>query len=77
MRFIWLLGVLQVAAPAYAAPPPNASGQYSDWFQSLTVPGNASLSCYNAADCRMVDSRWNAETQRYEASLYVKYSAMH
>jgi hypothetical protein len=67
MRFIWLFGALQVAAQAYAAPPPNASGQYSDWFQSLTVPGNASLKCCTAADCRTVDSRWNAETQRYEA----------
>ena len=69
MRLIWLLGALQIGVHAYAAPPPDASGKYSYWFQSLTVPGNPNLGCCSAADCRMVDSRWNTETQRHEARV--------
>jgi hypothetical protein len=67
MRFVWLFGALLITAQSYAAPPPDASGQYHDWFQSLTVPDNARLKCCTAADCRMVESRWNTETQRFEA----------
>jgi hypothetical protein len=68
MRFIWLLGMLYFATSAHAAPPPDASGQYHDWFRSLTVPG-LSTACCTVADCRMVESRWNGRTQHYEAKV--------
>ena len=69
MRFIWLLGALHVALSAHAAPPPDASGRYHDWFRSLTIPGSSNTPCCSVADCRMVESRWNAQTQRYEARV--------
>lgn len=69
MRIVSLVGALLIGMHAYAAPPPDASGKYSRWFQSLTVPGNPNLGCCTSADCRMVDSRWNAETQRHEARV--------
>jgi len=53
----------------HAAPPPDASGRYHDWFRSLTVPGSTSTPCCTVADCRMVDSRWNGQTQHYEAKV--------
>ena len=68
MRFIWLLGLLHFAMSAHAAPPPDASGRYHDWFRSLTVPG-LSTACCTVADCRMVESRWNGRTQHYEAKV--------
>jgi hypothetical protein len=52
-----------------AAPPPDATGQYHDWFQSLTVPGLPMVTCCNVSDCRMVESRWNNQTQHYEARV--------
>jgi hypothetical protein len=69
MRFICILAVLQITASARAAPPPDASGQYHDWFRGLTVPGSPTTSCCTVADCRMVDSRWNSRTQHYEARV--------
>ncbi len=69
MRHVGLLGALLVGVPAYAAPPPNASGQYRDWFRSLTVPGVPGAICCTVADCRMVDARWNDRTQHYEARV--------
>jgi hypothetical protein len=68
MRSIWLLGALHVAMSAHAAPPPDANGQYRDWFQSLMVPGS-SIPCCTVADCRMVESRWNDQTQHHEAKV--------
>jgi hypothetical protein len=69
MRIVWLVGMLLIGVHALAAPPPDVSGKYSNWFQSLTVPGVPNLGCCTAADCRMVDSRWNTETQRHEARV--------
>ena len=54
---------------ARAVPPPGASGQYHDWFRSLTVPGSPHAACCSVADCRMVESRWNSQTQHYEARV--------
>jgi hypothetical protein len=48
-----------------AAPPPNASGQYHDWFRSLTGPGTTYTPCCSIADCRMVESRWNLDGTVY------------
>ena len=64
-----LLAALQVCVSAYAAPPPDATGQYHDWFRSLTVPGSPTTPCCTVADCRMVASRWNDQTQHYEARV--------
>jgi hypothetical protein len=69
MHFIRLFAALPVAVSAHAAPPPDATGQYHDWFSSLTVPGSPTTPCCSVADCRMVDSRWNDQTQRYEARV--------
>jgi len=69
MRFIWLLAALLAEVPAHATPPPDTNGQYRDWFQSLTVPGSSSTPCCSVADCRMVNSRWNDWTRRYEARV--------
>ena len=69
MRFIWLLGALLAWVPARAAPPPEASGHFHDWFQSLTVPGSSNTPCCTVADCRMVESRWNDRTLHYEAKV--------
>lgn len=52
-----------------AAPPPNATGQYHDWFQSLTVPGSTGTPCCSVSDCRMVQSRWDSQTRHYEARV--------
>jgi hypothetical protein len=69
MRFIWLVGALHVGMSAHAAAPPDASGQFHDWFRSLTVPGSPNAPCCSVADCRMVESRWNSQTQHYEARV--------
>ncbi len=69
MRFIWFLGLFHIAMSAHAAPPPDASGQFSDWFRSLTVPGIPGAPCCTMADCRMVEARWNDRTQHYEAQV--------
>jgi hypothetical protein len=69
MRLMALLAVLLIIVSARAAPPPDASGQYRDWFRSLTIPGSSGVACCSAADCRMVEARWNERTQHYEARV--------
>jgi hypothetical protein len=69
MRFICLLAMILAEVPAYAAPPPDASGQFREWFRSLTVPGSPGTPCCTVADCRMVESRWNDQTRHYEAKV--------
>jgi hypothetical protein len=64
-----LIALLLVAASTRAAPPPNADPQFRDWFSSLRVPGSSFTPCCSVSDCRMVDSRWNGDTQHYEAKV--------
>ncbi len=64
-----VLAAPQISVSARAAPPLDANGQYHDWFRSLTVPGTPSTPCCTVADCRMVASRWNDQTQHYEARV--------
>jgi hypothetical protein len=52
-----------------ADPPPDATGQYHDWFRSLTIPGSRQTPCCSVSDCRMVESRWNSQTRHYEARV--------
>ncbi len=61
-----LLGVSHVIA----APPPDADGRYSGWFQDLRQPGTGS-SCCSLADCRMTDYR--GTPQGYEALVYGRW----
>src|SRR5579872_1246823 len=68
MHFIGLFAALLIAVSARAAPPSEATGRYRDWFHSLTVPGS-STPCCTAADCRVVESRWNDRMQQYEAKV--------
>jgi hypothetical protein len=44
------------AAPALAAPPPNADPAFSDWFQNLRIPGTTT-GCCSTADCRPIKYR--------------------
>jgi hypothetical protein len=60
---------LTIGKPAHAAPPPDSTGQFRDWFRSLRVPGSPSMMCCTIADCRMVDSRLNPATKQYEAKV--------
>jgi hypothetical protein len=69
MRAIWSTIVLCVGTSAYAAPPPDASGVFSDWFRSLTVPGIPGATCCTVADCRMVEAIWNDRARHFEARV--------
>jgi hypothetical protein len=71
MRYnIWLVVVLlRASMPAYGAPPPDATGQFHEWFRGLTVPGSPGTACCGVADCRMVESRWNDQTRHFEAKM--------
>src|SRR5579862_4607411 len=69
ISLILCLGALCVGASVHAAPPPDANGQFRDWFKSLLVPDYPGVPCCTVADCRMVEARWNAETRHHEAKL--------
>jgi hypothetical protein len=69
MRPIWLAMLLLGSASGHSAPPPDADGRFSEWFRNLTVPGSRDSPCCDVADCRMVDARWNSQTQHYEARV--------
>ena len=69
MRFISIVGAVLLGVPAYAAPPPDANGQFRDWFRNLKVPGLPDAPCCTLADCRMVEARWNDRTLHYEAMV--------
>jgi hypothetical protein len=69
MRAIWSIPVLCIGVSAHAAPPPNSSGIFADWFRSLRVPGIPGASCCTVADCRMVEAKWNDLTRHYEARV--------
>ncbi len=69
MRHVLLVTVLLSATPSHAAPPPNSTGRYHDWFRSLEVPDAPGSPCCTLADCRMVDARWDDQTQRYFAKV--------
>ena len=62
------LAFVHIGVSAFGAPPPNPTGQFHDWFQSLRVPGSG-IMCCSAADCRLVDARWNDRTQHFEAKV--------
>ncbi len=47
--------LLLLAAPAIAAPPPDADRSLAPWFESLTRP-DTGTSCCSASDCRPVPS---------------------
>ena len=64
-----LLTAQCLALSASAAPPPDANGRFHEWFSSLTVPGTPNMKCCTIADCRMVEARWNPQTQHYEAKV--------
>ncbi|HEY7578144.1 MAG TPA: hypothetical protein VH855_11165 [Acetobacteraceae bacterium] len=68
-RLVSLIVVFHVGASAFAAPPPEADGRFRDWFRSLTLPGSPNVKCCSIADCRMVEARWNQQTQHYEAKV--------
>jgi hypothetical protein len=69
MRAALAISAAFVGASAFAAPPPDANGKFTDWFRSLKAPGASGAMCCTVADCRMVDSRWNERTQQYEARV--------
>jgi len=69
MQAICSIIALYVATSAYAAPPPDASGVFADWFSSLTVPGIPGVPRRTLADCRMVEARWNDRTRHYDARV--------
>lgn len=69
MHRIALIGLFCVSMPAPAVPPPDADGRFREWFRDLSVPGSPGTPCCTAADCRMVDHRWNDQTRRYEARV--------
>jgi hypothetical protein len=68
IRSIFSALVINVGLTAYANPPPDADGKFRDWFHSLKIPGSP-LGCCTVADCRMVEARWNGQTQQYEARV--------
>lgn len=54
---------------AAAAPPPDSDGRFREWFRGLSMTESPGVMCCTVADCRIVDSRWNIQTQRYEAKV--------
>jgi hypothetical protein len=70
MRILSLIVALFVSMSAAAAPPPDADGKFREWFQNLRVPNVSNgAPCCTVADCRMVASRWNAQTRHHEAEV--------
>ena len=65
---VWFAAAINIGLTAYANPPPDADDKFRDWFRSLKIPGSP-LGCCTMADCRMVEARWNAKTQHYEARV--------
>jgi hypothetical protein len=56
---LWMLGAvlaLLAAGLAFAAPPPDASGRWENWFRGLVAP-DTSIACCTIADCRAVRAR--------------------
>ena len=69
MRRIWYSAMFFISMSVYAAPPPNSDGRFRDWFRSLRMPGSPDTMCCTVADCRMVEARWNDQTQHFEARV--------
>jgi hypothetical protein len=70
MRYIWFaVALLRASMAAYGAPPPDATGQFHEWFRGLTIPGSPGSACCSVADCRMVESRWDDRTRHFEAKV--------
>jgi hypothetical protein len=49
-------------SPAFAAPPEGATGEYKDYFRSLTRDGKPLGWCCNESDCREVPTRQVGDT---------------
>ena len=69
MRHIWYSAMLFIGMSGHAAPPPDLDGRFRDWFRSLRMPGSPDTICCTVADCRMVEARWNDQTQHFEARV--------
>jgi hypothetical protein len=67
------LGLLLLAAPLHAAPPPDADPAMAPWFNSLRQPGSG-ISCCSIADCRPVDYR--TVDNHYEAFIEGEWRAV-
>jgi hypothetical protein len=71
--FFWPVGLLLLAAPLRAAPPPDADPAMAPWFNSLRQPGSG-ISCCSIADCRPVDYR--TVDNHYEAFIEGEWRAV-
>jgi hypothetical protein len=67
------IGLLMIAAPLRAAPPPDADPAQAPWFNSLRQPGSG-ISCCSVADCRPVDYR--TVDNHYEAFIEGEWRAV-
>jgi hypothetical protein len=67
------IGLLVIAAPLRAAPPPDADPAQAPWFNSLRQPGSG-ISCCSVADCRPVDYR--TVDNHYEAFIEGEWLAV-
>jgi hypothetical protein len=68
LHIVCFITTMHIGNLVDAAPPPGSNGQYNDWFQSLRMPGSHIICC-DAADCRMVDARWNHQAQHFVARV--------
>ena len=65
-----LIAMILIAATAnaYARPPPDSSNEFHEWFMSLKIPGS-NMMCCSESDCRFVLSRFNQDTNHFEAFI--------
>jgi hypothetical protein len=71
--FVLSVGLLLIATPLHAAPPPDADPAMAPWFNSLRQPGSG-ISCCSIADCRPVDYR--TVDNHYEAFIEGEWRAV-
>lgn len=51
----FLIAATLMVTPVQAEPPPNATGEFSQYYKSLEVPYNEPAKCCGEADCREVE----------------------